>query len=72
MPASPTFKERYERGIPHDPRSIELYRSIAKIDFEEGSDYFCFKSGGDGDNGEHLMYLLDTHFARGSVDANGR
>ena len=23
---------------------------------------FCFKSGGDGDNGEHLMYLLDIHF----------
>jgi hypothetical protein len=55
---------RWEDGIPHDPRSEELYESIAIIDWEEGDDFFCFKSGGDGDNGEHLMYLLDIHFAR--------
>lgn len=54
--------ERWEKGIPHDPRSKELYASIAKLDFEQG-DVFCFKSGGDGDNGEHLMFLLDMHFA---------
>lgn len=50
-------------GIPHSPRSVALYESIAKIDFEYGGDHFNFKSGGDGDNGEHLMYLLDIHFA---------
>lgn len=59
-----TITERWEKGIPHDPRSIELYKSIAKIDFEECDDSFCFKSGGDGDNGETLMYLLDVHFER--------
>lgn len=59
-----TLAERYAASAPHDPRSIELYREVAKLDFEEGSDMFCFKSGGDGDNGEHLMYLLDVHFAR--------
>lgn len=57
-------EQRWERGIPHDPRSIALYKSIEKLDWEEGGDFFCFKSGGDGDNGEHLMYLLDMHFAR--------
>ena len=59
-----TLQERYAAGTPHDPRSIELYREIAEIDFEEGGDVFCFKSGGDGDNGEHLMYLLDVYFAK--------
>lgn len=55
---------RWEDGIEHDPRSIEIYKSIAKLDLEVGGDYFCFKSGGDGDNGEHLMYLLDIHFEK--------
>lgn len=56
------INERWENGVPHDPRSEKIYRAIAKLDFEEGSDFFCFKSGGDGDNGEHLMYLLDIMF----------
>jgi hypothetical protein len=59
-----TIGERWEQGIPHDPRSIRLYQSIAKIDWEQCSDSFGFKSGGDGDNGETLMYLLDVHFAQ--------
>ena len=59
-----TLTRRWEQGIPHDPRSTALYKSIADIDFTLGSDFFCFKSGGDGDNGEHLMYLLDEHFER--------
>lgn len=58
-----TLNERWQKGIPHDPRSVELYRAIAQLDFEHGGDRFCFKSGGDGDNGEHLMYLLDMYFA---------
>lgn len=56
--------ERWEKGVPHDKRSVELYDSISKIDYEECGDSFCFKSGGDGDNGETLMYLLDVHFER--------
>lgn len=57
-----TINERWEQGIDHDPQSIELYESISKIDWDHGDDFFCFKAGGDGDNGEHLMYLLDIHF----------
>jgi hypothetical protein len=57
-----TINERWEQGIAHDPRSIEIYQALAKIDFEEGDDSFDFKSGGDGDNGETLMFLLDLYF----------
>ena len=54
--------DRWENGVEHDARSVELYKAIAKIDFEHGEDQMGFKSGGDGDNGEHLMYLLDVYF----------
>lgn len=53
---------RWENGVAHEPRSIEIYKAIERLDLEEGDDFFCFKSGGDGDNGEHLMYLLDLFF----------
>ncbi len=59
-----TITERWEQGIPHDPRSIALYKALAQIDFEQCDDYFCWKSGGDGDNGETLMYQLDVYFER--------
>lgn len=58
----PTVAQRWEKGIPHDPRSVEIYAHIAKLDLEQCKDFFGFKSGGDGDNGEHLMYLLDDYF----------
>jgi hypothetical protein len=56
-----TPEERWEKGVPHDPRSEQLARSIAKIDHDTG-DRLGLKFGGDGDNGEHLLYLLDIHF----------
>lgn len=59
-PRSPN--ERWEQGIPHHPKSKEIFKSIAKTDLELNEDYFCWKSGGDGDNGETLMYLLDEYF----------
>jgi hypothetical protein len=55
---------RWENDIEHLPESEQLYKSIADIDLKLGGDVFCFKSGGDGDNGEHLMYLLDIHFEK--------
>lgn len=57
-----TIEQRWEQDIPHDLRSVRMYEHIARIDHEQG-DVFGFKSGGDGDNGEHLMYLLDDYFA---------
>lgn len=54
--------ERWENGVDHDNRSIEIYEAISKIDYEECSDSFQFTCGGDGDNGETLMFLLDCYF----------
>ena len=54
--------KRWEQGIEHDPKSKELVKSIAYLDYRYGNDFFSFKIGGDGDNGEHLMYLLDIYY----------
>jgi hypothetical protein len=48
----------------HDERSVKLYEFISELDFNECGDFFGFKSGGDGDNGEVLMYLLDCYFEK--------
>jgi hypothetical protein len=56
------INERWEKGIDHDKRSTETFNRISDLDFYIGDDFFCFKQGGDGDNGEHLMYLLDIYF----------
>jgi len=42
--------------------SEEIYKFISQLDYATG-DQFCWKSGGDGDNGEPLMYLLDSYFS---------
>ena len=56
------LNKRWEEGIPHHPKSEELFKAIAEIDYKYNSDFFCWKSGGDGDNGEILMYLMDVYF----------
>lgn len=53
---------RWEKGINHHPKSVEIFKAIKDNDWKYGNDYFCWKYGGDGDNGEHLMYLLDIYF----------
>lgn len=55
-------QERWEKGMAHHPKSVEVYEFIAKHDFENCGDFFDWKCGGDGDNGEELMYLLDEYF----------
>ena len=52
---------RWENCVPHRKESEELYDFIAKLDFETG-DELMLKSGGDGDNGETLMFLMDSYF----------
>lgn len=59
--------KRWEEGIDHHPKSEALFKFIADQDFKQG-DGFGFKSGGDGDNGEHLMYLMDMYFEREEYD----
>lgn len=55
-------KNRWENGIPHHPKSIELMDFLEAIDLKAYNDYFCWKTGGDGDNGETLMYEMDAFF----------
>jgi len=64
------INKRWEDGTPHDHRSEELFNAIADIDYKLGGDFFCWKSGGDGDNGEHLMYELDIYFEQ--KDSEGK
>lgn len=54
--------DRWENGIPHHSKSKELMEFISEIDFNVYGDYFCWKTGGDGDNGETLMYQMDAFF----------
>ena len=56
------INKRWEEGIGHHPKSIELFEALSKIDYELGDDYFGWKHGGDGDNGETLMYQMDIYF----------
>lgn len=53
---------RWEEGIEHHPMSIRLMKFIVEHDFKDYRDYFCWKTGGDGDNGESLMYEMDAFF----------
>lgn len=44
--------------------------ALMEIDRSYVDDHFCWKTGGDGDNGEALMYEMDIFFE--SQDAVGR
>lgn len=56
------FTKRWEEGIDHHPKSIELYQFIEECNFECQGDSLYLKHGGDGDNGEELLYALDAYF----------
>lgn len=62
MKTETNLTKRWEDGTPHHPESLVLYKRIEAANFKLCGDYFRFKSGGDGDNGETLMYLLDMIF----------
>lgn len=57
-----TNLNRWEEGIDHHPMSERLMRFLVKHDLSDYDDYFCWKVGGDGDNGETLMYEMDAFF----------
>lgn len=46
----------------HHPESIKLMDFLAKHDFNDYGDYFDWRRGGEGDNGEVLMSQLDVYF----------
>ena len=55
-------KNRCTEELPHNEKSIELMQFLCEIDFNVYADYFGWKTGGSGDNGEILMYQLDAFF----------
>ena len=54
--------DRWSAGLPHHPKAEEFARLIGELDFLFFGDGFCWKFGGDGDNGETLTYILDVIF----------
>ena len=55
-------EQRWEQGIPHHPKSVEIVRFLIDYDREHCDWYFDWKMGGDGENGEELAYQLDAYF----------
>lgn len=51
---------RWEQGINHHPEAEAIFKLIMQGDWAFMGDYFCWKKGGDGDNGETLMYSLSV------------
>lgn len=54
--------DRWSKGIDHDPRSEAIARLLGQINFDVQADSLCLKFGGDGDNGEELLFALDIYF----------
>ena len=57
-----TQQNRWEQGILHHSMSERLMRFLADHDFNDYNDSFQWNLGGDGDNGESLMYEMDAFF----------
>lgn len=57
-----TQNDRWSEGIPHHPKSKRLMEFLYKHDFKDFNCYFDWSMGGDGDNGETLMYQMDAFF----------
>jgi len=53
---------RWEQGVKHHPKSLELMQFLSEIDYHNYGDYFNWNMGGDGDNGETLMFQMDAYF----------
>jgi hypothetical protein len=51
------INKRWEEGIDHHPKSYEFRKLVRELD-----EYGCYKFGGDGDNGEDILYMLDIFF----------
>lgn len=63
-----TTIDRWGKGVDHHPKSVELMTFISKHDFNDYDDCFCWKVGGDGDNGETLMYEMDAFFEQKDLE----
>ena len=62
--------DRWDKGIPHHPESEKMMEEISAVDYMFFNDNFCWKTGGDGDNGEALMYMMDVIFELRDAEKN--
>lgn len=62
--------DRWKKGIPHHPESLKIMEEISTLDWMFFNNYFCWKMGGDGDNGETLMYMMDIIFELRDAEKN--
>lgn len=63
-PVETDINKRWEQGMNHHPESERIMKILMEADEKYGDDYFCWKKGGDGDNGETLMFTLDVYFEK--------
>ncbi len=55
-------------NLDHHPRAISIANAIRALDWVYGNDALDLKFGGDGDNGEHLLMLLDIAVEAGLIE----
>lgn len=55
-------------SLDHQPKAIEIAKVIRALDWVYGDDALDLKFGGDGDNGEHLLMLLDIAVEAGLIE----
>ena len=53
---------RWENGVDHHPESEKMIRIMSDLDWAFLGGTLDIKCGGDGDNGEFMMYMLDIYF----------
>lgn len=54
------IEKRWDQGMDHHPDSEQLMRALMEIDDKYNNSSQDLQVGGDGDNGEQLMFLLDV------------
>jgi hypothetical protein len=64
--------KRWEQGIPHHLESVKLLKEVMEIDMEYCNLSLDFRTGGDGDLGEMLAYVLDMIFERRDMNNEDR
>jgi len=59
-----TIEDCWERGESPSEEAMNLARALRDVDELDGGGCLDLRFGGDGDNGEHLAWLLHFHLDR--------
>lgn len=57
-----TTIDRWGIGREHHPKSVRMMEFLKKHDWQDYGGFFDWSTGGDGDNGETLMFQMDALF----------